>query len=262
MSKVGSIDLVGGTGRKIIIGVDFDGVRSGAKLEDLAKVFHDEATFYNCGIVNYLKDNAEISLDGLISQWLFELGGRASEVVVIIGFCSGGHIAARLADELQAAVGSAMPLIAYDTTRIGAEVLVSEFEGNIEKLRNYLDPVEIISGAEQGIADSRAVAESLLTRYSELLRRAAPKMGIGDRIATQIVDSFSSYLSYLLVAIDAQNGGGHTSRTDVFSSEYSRYRDREGIISASSHNDLLVSGESVGLIGALIEKSTARSESP
>ncbi|MFE6920986.1 hypothetical protein ACFVAV_08060 [Nocardia sp. NPDC057663] len=251
-----SVGRVCGVGSKIVLGIDFEGSRRGARLEDLAAEFHDETTLYRCHTIGYSGLRPRDALAHATDCWLSGLGAGRSDVAVVVGFCSGGHIASYLANRLAADFGMDVPVVTFDTLPLDEKTIISEYNRYISNLHEFLEPADIAMAHRIPVGadlEPRSLADSLVNGYANLVERAADRAGIGGRVASQIVGSFAAYLEYLVLAICAE-GGSHdvSDRIRIFSEEYNRFFGAEGITAKVGHDDLLLSDESRNTLRAVL----------
>ncbi|MEW1736408.1 hypothetical protein AB0346_10720 [Nocardia beijingensis] len=256
MGTSGSIQRAGGSGSKVIVHVDFDGSRPGSRVEDLARIFDQEAIFYTCAITDQLSTSISDELAMRSSEWLSELEEHRSQVIAVIGYCAGGHIAEHLARELYLLSGRNVLLVTYDTSPVDTGVILSEFQKYVDRIAGYIessDMPEKYDSSSSSEDTPRHIVDALVAKYAEVVCAASRSLELGASIQGQMVESFAEYLGYILLAIQAQQGDRYSNRVDIVSKEYFEHGVTDGIVAESAHNDLLTSKESIDILAAALK---------
>jgi hypothetical protein len=138
-----------------------------------------------------------------MDRWLADVRASGHVVHAVFGFCVGSVFAAALVEQIATWQGQAPRLIVFDPERPHAALLHRHFGDALRLISKALstdDMAAAIRAGEAATAASSGLAE-LATRLSDILTEtgdpALRKAGLNAGRRAELLDTFSSFLSYL-----------------------------------------------------------------
>ncbi|MEV2225902.1 hypothetical protein AB0E01_39430 [Nocardia vinacea] len=245
-ARIASIERLNGATSRAILGIDFAGFRSGAQLEDLAGLIKSNVTLYRCQTGTHTMLSAGDALDRIVRDIVQTVADSLLDVRAIVGYCSGGHIAAELAKAFEQTLGRRVKLITLDTVWLDRRMLIDEFNKSLNLVRHYADEDALLRIRIEDLVAGKKLHEEggiLIDVYSDIVSRVAERASFSARIKNDIIDIFSAYVIYLVMAIHAQGQAGFERGTNIISKDYAELGYTGCLYSESSHENLMVSRE-------------------
>ena len=152
--------------------------------------------------------DAAASADERTGRWAAEVRESGRPVRAVLGFCVGSVFAAGLAERI--AEWSAQPprLILFDPERPDPGLLHRHYRELMNGLAAYLGPGELETAQRAGdeaareTTDMAALALALANLFAEHGGRAFARTGLDAVRSAELVDTFRSFLRYLVAAAD------------------------------------------------------------
>ncbi|MGV4988337.1 hypothetical protein ACWC0C_42770 [Streptomyces sp. NPDC001709] len=218
-----------GTG-DVVLAVDYDVTgRAEARFTDLAAQLTEIAAGPVPSIWESVQPplGTERGMSGAdyVKRWSAELAEHRPTVRAVLGYCAGGTFAAGVADEVARLQGSAPKLILVDPETPNDQTLRYHFHKVTGGLAAGLAADSVAEAQEAGrvITESGRPLGEMATELTDLFQRLVPvafeAAGLDDFLAEELIETYASFLTYLVAAtgVDHRPAWRHatviTSRT-------------------------------------------------
>lgn len=244
-----------GTGRGVIVAIDFESGRPEPGFRDLA-----ERLTVPYGMVQPAPPAVPPFADGrsYVRSWAAELGDNGVEVVAVFGYCASSSLACSLASELERDGRRPHVLLVDPHLTNGGMVYyqfllaVQQFERVLEL--GALDATQKVAREVCSDPTLSRVTEVLPAQYRAVAEQAFDDLG-DDEVLDELCGRFSSYLGHLLAGRSLAYTDSTADCVAVFSTEYGPpdgYRGRIERIDVA-HMDLLNAPEVTDAVHRLLD---------
>jgi hypothetical protein len=196
-------------GPDLVLCLDFPGGRAAAGFAELAAGVPAGACFL------HLRQAGDGPLAVRTDRWVAEVTAAGRPVRAVLGYCAGAMLATRVADAV-AATGPPPMVVLFDAVPTTGESLASEFTSAVESSAGHLTAAELADArglSEHLVAscpdDLPRIALALTSRYDQLMRMVADRLGLREFFVKELTSGFTAYVDYLLLADE----GGPDMRT-------------------------------------------------
>lgn len=205
-------------GEILVLAVNFDAGRGGSGFSDLAERL-DGCTVWESAPLPATGDFLrESTPEEYVRPWLDEPVRNGRPVVAVLGLCAAAPLARLLAQGLREAGLGSPSVLLYDPLPVDGDTLAAEYQLALDPLRGQLAPAERAefeqpaelkaAGRATSGADLVPGARALLGVYARAVRTVCERLGVDTALQSQLVDRFTSYLTYLLAASRADRPVG------------------------------------------------------
>jgi hypothetical protein len=227
-------------GPDLVLCLDFPGGRAVAGFAELAAGVPIDASFLHIG------QASAGPLAVCVDRWVAEFTAAGRPVRAVLGFCAGTALATRVADAI-AATGPPPMVLLFDAVSTTGGSLAGQFTLALESSAAHLTADELADArdlSEQLAAtypdDLPRIAAALTDRYDRLMRAVADRLSLHEFTRRELINGFTTYLDYLLLA--GQGGFDMRTTTPLFLFSAGHESPVEGartIMLDISHADLL-----------------------
>ncbi|HEX5495832.1 MAG TPA: hypothetical protein VFX70_14775 [Mycobacteriales bacterium] len=150
-----------------------------------------------------LGDQVGMTAQDYLDRWAADVEAAVMPVHAVVGFCVGAVFAAALAERFGAA-----RVVLFDPERPDPDLLLRHYDGVIGGLSAAMLPAEIVAAREAGAAARRAtgdmpkLADALCAMLAEHGQPALRRTGLDERRRAELVDTFTSFIAYLVAAAE------------------------------------------------------------
>lgn len=233
--------------------LDFPGGRAAAGFAELADGVPVDACFL------HFRQASAGPLAVCVDRWVAEFTATGRPVRAVLGYCAGAALATRLADAI-AATGTPPMVVLFDAVSTTGSSLAGQFMSALESSAQHLTADELADarGLSEQLAatypdDLPRIAAALTDRYDRLTRTVADRLSLPGFLHRELIDGFTAYLDYLLLA--GEGGFDMRTTTPLFLTS----ADREPPVEAArtitldiGHEDLLRDPEVHELVADLL----------
>jgi hypothetical protein len=197
-----------------VLCLDFPGGRPAAGFAELAAGLRIDASFLHVG------QAGGAPLAACVDSWVAQVAATGRPVRAVLGFCAGTALATRVTDAI-ATTGSPPVVVLFDAVTTTAGSLAAQFNSTLEASAEYLTEDELVDArdlAEHLVAtdtdDLPGIVAALTDRYDLLIRAVADRLSLPEFFRQELINGFTSYLDYLLLA--SQGGFDMRTTTPLF----------------------------------------------
>ena len=240
-------------GHDLVLCLDFPGGRAAAGFTELAAGVPVDASFL------HIRPAGAGPLAVCVNRWVAECTATGRPVRAVLGFCAGAALATRVADAVAATTPPSV-VVLFDAMSPTGDSVASQFTSALESSAQHLTADELTDArglAEQLVAtytgDLPRIAAALTARYDQLMRAVADRLSRPAFLREELIDGFTAYLDYLLLA--GEGGLDMRTATPLFVSTPDEDPPPEGarvITLDIDHHDLLRDPEVHKLVNDLL----------